>query len=194
MAEHVRPSTPLRGWAFEIAGGQNRGVRRPEPRSPLSRAVAPVAAGFGFFAVLGLILWAVAALMAGEQSQSTTFTPDRLPVGNIKNWAKSIDENGPVIFPGLGTTSGERTLVLDHNGENLEKGWVVYYAYPADRSPDCAVEQVTGTSSFTDCEGRTIDVSELAPPDNGEYPIIEDRRNLFIDLGDRPGDTVPTGS
>ena len=176
------------------AGGQNRSVRRPELRSPLARAVTPVVAGFGFFAVLGLILWAAAALMAGEQSQSTTFTPDRLPVGNIKNWAASIDENGPVIFPGLGTTTGERTLVLDHNGTNVEKGWVVYYAYPADRDPDCAVEQVTGSSNFVDCEGRTIDVTELAPPTNGEYPIIEDRRNLFIDLGDRPGDSiVPAG-
>lgn len=180
--------------AAEHVNGQNRVVRRPELRSPLARAFAPVAAGVGFFAVLGLILWAVAALMAGEQSQSTTFTPDRLPVGNIKVWASSIDKNGPVIFPGLGTTSGERTLVLDHNGENLEKGWVVFYAYPADRDPTCAVEQVTGTSDFVDCEGRTIDVSELAPPTNGEYPIIEDRKNLFIDLGDRPGDSIaPNG-
>ena len=163
-------------------------------RSPLARAVVPVLAGLGFFLVLGLVLWAFAALMSGEQSQTSTFTPDRLPVGNVQRWAESIDDDGPVLFPGLGTTSGERTLVLDHNGENLEKGWVVYYAYPADRGPNCAVEQVTGLSNFVDCEGRTIDVTELAPPTNGEYPIIEDRRNLFIDLGDRPGDSIaPAG-
>ena len=81
--------------------------------------------------------------------------------------------------------------MLDHNGTNVEKGWVVYYAYPADRGPECAVEQVEGTDAFVDCEGRTLDVSELSPPTNGEYPIVEDRKTIFIDLGERPGDTTP---
>lgn len=159
-------------------------------RSPVTRAVVPVLAGIGFFLVLGLVLWAFAALMSGEQSQTSTFTPDRLPVGNVERWAESIDADGPVLFPGLGTTSGERTLVLDHEGENPEKGWVVYYAHPADRDASCAVEQVPSTSTFLDCEGRTLDVTELAPPTNGEYTIIEDRTQLFIDLGERPGDTT----
>lgn len=155
--------------------------------------MAPVAAGLGFFAVLGFVLWGAAALMAGEQSQSTTFTPDRLPVGDVQRWAASIEEHGPVIFPGLGTTTGERTIVLDHDGTNVEKGWVIYYAHPADRDASCAVEQVEKSDDFVDCEGRTIDVTELAPPTEGEYPIIEDRTRLYIDLGDRPGDTVPAG-
>ena len=166
-------------------------MQRPELRSPLARAVAPVAAGLGFFTVLGLLMWGIASLMAGEQAQTTTFTPDRLQVGSITRWAESIDTDGPVLFPGLGTTSGERTLVLDHNGTNVEKGWVVYYAYPADRGPECAVEQVEGTDDFVDCEGRTLDVTELSPPTNGEYPIVEDRKTIFIDLGERPGDTTP---
>ncbi len=166
-------------------------MRRPELRSPLARAVAPVVAGLVFFAVLGVLLWGIASLMSGEQAQTTTFTPDRLSVGSITRWADSIEENGPVLFPGLGTTSGERTLVLDHNGTNVEKGWVVYYAYPADRGPECAVVQIERTDSFTDCDGRTIDVSELSPPTNGEYPIVEDRKTIYIDLGERPGDTTP---
>jgi hypothetical protein len=164
-------------------------------RSPLTRALVPVLAGLGFFVILGLVLWAFAALMSGEQSQTSTFTPDRLPVGNVERWAESIDADGPVLFPGLGTTTGERTLVLDHEGDNPEKGWVVYYAHPADRDASCTVEQIQGTSSFLDCDGRTIDVTDLALPDNGEYPIIEDRTQLYIDLGDRPGDTtVPSTS
>lgn len=169
-------------------------MRRVELRSPLARAVAPVAAGLGFFLVLGLIMWGIASLMSGEQTQTTTFTPDRLPVGNVVRWSESIDAEGPVIFPGLGTTSGERTLVLDHEGTNPERGWVVYYAHPADRDDTCAVEQVTGTDEFVDCEGRTIAVTDLAPPANGEYPIIEDRTMLYIDLGERTNDTTTTVS
>ena len=164
----------------------------PEFRSPISRAVVPVLAGLGFFAVLGLIMWGIAALMAGEQAQTTTFTPDRLPIGNVDQWAKSIDTNGPVLFPGLGTTSGERTIVLDHNGTDSERGWVVYYAFPADRDVTCAIEQIVGTDTFTDCEGRTIGIDELAPPANGEYPIIEDRVALYIDLGERANDVTTT--
>ena len=172
--------------------GQTHDVALPKFRSPLGRSVTPVLAGLGFFAVLGLIMWGIAALMAGEQAQTTTFTPDRLPIGNVDQWAESIDANGPVLFPGLGTTSGERTIVLDHNGTNSERGWVVYYAFPADRDVTCAIQQVIGTDTFTDCDGRTIAVEDLAPPSNGEFPIIEDRVALFIDLGERANDVTTT--
>ncbi len=160
-------------------------MRPIQLRSPLARAVVPVLAGIGFFAVLGLVLWGIAALMAGQQEATTTFTPDRLEVGNVVRWAGSIDDEGPIIFAGLGTVTGERTLVLDHDGDDPERGWRVYYAYPADRGPDCPVEQITGTDRFVDCDGRTIAVSELAPPTNGEFPVVEDRTRLFIDLGGR---------
>lgn len=166
-------------------------MRRVELRSPLARAVTPVVAGLGFFVVLGLVLWGMAALMSGEQTQTTTFTPSRLPVGNVVRWAESIDVDGPVIFPGLGTNTGERTLVLHHVGTNPERGWVLYYAHPADRAASCAVEQVVGTDQFVDCDGRTISVADLAPPANGEFPIIEDRTMLYIDLGERSNDSVP---
>lgn len=168
-------------------------MRRPELSSPGARAVAPVLGGIGFFAVLALILFGIAALMSGEQAQTSTFIPDRLQVGNVERWSETIDANGPVLFPGLGTLTGERTIVLDHNGSDPQRGWIVYYAHPADRDASCAVEQIEGTDEFTDCENRTVDVGELAPPTNGEYPVIEDRKVLFIDLGDRPLDptTIP---
>jgi hypothetical protein len=152
--------------------------------------MAPVIAGLAFFGLLGLVLWGIAAVMSGEQSQSTTFTPDRLPVGNIQRWSESIQATGPVIFPGLGTTLGERTLVLNHTGTNPERGWSVYYAHPADRPPSCAIEQIIKTDTFTDCDGRAISIVDLAPPANGEFPIIEDRTMLYIDLGERTFETT----
>jgi hypothetical protein len=56
----------------------------------------------------------------------------------------------------------------------------------------CAIEQIVGTDTFTDCDGRTISVEDLAPPTNGEYPVIEDRVALFIDLGERANDVTTT--
>ncbi len=185
----LSPTGPKQGLT-----GQNLSVRLPELRSPGVRAFAPVLAGLGFFAILGLVLWGIAAVMSGEQVQTTTLTPDRLKVGNIQRWSQSIDEEGPVLFPGLGTTTGTRTIVLDHVGDNPERGWTIHYAYPADRSESCAVEQVPGTKTFTDCDGRELDVSDLALPTNGEFPIIEDRSTLYIDLGDRPLDASTTST
>lgn len=189
----ARTDTAPNDGAVDGVGGQNRRVRTPEFRSPLARAVAPVLAGLAFFGVLGLVLWGIAAVMSGEQVQTTTLTPDRLQVGDVRTWSKSIQEKGPVLFPGLGTTTGDRTLVLHHEGDNPETGWTIHYAFPADRDESCAVEQIRNTSTFEDCEGRVIDVTQLAVPTGGEFPLIEDRTTLYIDLGDRPLDstTVP---
>lgn len=148
--------------------------------------------GLGFFAVLALVLWGIAAVMSGEQVQTTTLTPDRLKVGDVRRWAESIDEAGPVLFPGLGTTTGTRTIVLDHDGDNPERGWSIRYAYPADREVTCPVVQIPGTDTFTDCDDRTVAFSDLALPTGGEFPIIEDRTMLYIDLGDRPLDATTT--
>ena len=167
-------------------------MRLPELRSPVARAVAPVVAGLGFFAFLGFLLCGIASVMSGEQAQTTTLTPDRLKVGDIRRWSESINEDGPVLFPGLGTTFGTRTIVLDHEGDNPETGWSLHYAYPADRDDSCAIEQIPGTDTFSDCEGRTLDVSDLAVPTGGEFPIIEDRTILYIDLGERPLDSIPS--
>lgn len=170
--------------------GQNQVMRLPEFRSPAGRAVLPVVGGIAFLGLLGLVLWGIAAVMSGEGAQTTTFTPDRLKVGSIRAWAVSIEDKGPVLFPGLGTSTGDRTLVLDHEGDNPERGWNLYYAYPADRDATCTIVQVPKTDEFTDCDGRTITVRDLALPTQGEFPVIEDRTTLYIDLGEPP--TVPS--
>ena len=50
------------------------------------------------------------------------------------------------------------------------------------RDASCTVEQVVGTRGFIDCDGNTIDVSELSPPDAGVNPVVENQRVLIIDL------------
>ena len=44
------------------------------------------------------------------------------------------------------------------------------------------VEQIVGTRSFVDCDGREVDVSELSPPDQGVFPRVDGRETLVIDL------------
>jgi hypothetical protein len=154
-----------------------------ELRSPFARAVVPVVAGVAVLGLIALLTWGMAAYISrGDVETSERLAPSTLNLGSVTARADEVAESGPLIIPGLNTTIGERTLVLDHEGDIAADGWVVYYAFPADRDATCAVEQVRGTARFVDCEGRELDVTALAPPSSGVRPVVESRERLLIDL------------
>jgi hypothetical protein len=158
-------------------------------RSPFARAVVPVVAGAAAIALILLATWGVAALISGGDADlAERLAPPTFRVGEVDNIAEEIAERGPLLLPGLNTTTGQRTVVLDHTGTDPTRGWHAYWAYPADRDPACVVVQTEGTSSFTDCNGRELDVSELAPPP-GVKPVVQDQRVLYLDLR---GATTPS--
>ncbi len=143
----------------------------------------PVLGGLAFLVFIGLVTWGVAAWISqGGASVTETLTPTRFTVGSVESSARIVEEEGPILFPGLNTTTGERTLVLDHEGDDPTRGWTIYYAYPAGRDADCAVEQIVGTRDFIDCDGNTINVTELSPPASGVNPVVENQRVLIINL------------
>ena len=155
----------------------------PELRSPFARAVVPVLGGAALLALLAGFTWAIAAwISGGGGTTSDRLAPSVWTVGQVEPLSESIAEDGPLYFPELGTSIGERSIVVDHTGDVAADGWRIYWAYPADRSAECVVEQVRGTRQFTDCEGRTIEVEQLAPPDAGVFPRVEDRTTLVLDL------------
>lgn len=140
----------------------------------------------GGLVVLALIAgftWAFAAFISRGGSEATErIAPSEFTIGNVETLAAVVAEDGPLLFPELGTAIGTRSIVVDHEGSVPADGWRVYWAYPADRDAGCVVEQIVGSSSFVDCDGRTIDVSELSPPDAGVFPRVEDRTILVVDL------------
>jgi hypothetical protein len=142
-----------------------------------------VVAGLVVLALLGLSTWAMAAyISSGDTETSERLAPSTFTVGGVENLAEIVADDGPLLFPELGTAIGTRSIVVDHTGDVPADGWRVYWAYPADREPTCVVEQVPGTSEFVDCDGRTLDVSQLSPPDEGVFPRVDDRTTLVIDL------------
>ena len=142
----------------------------------------PVAGGIAFFVLLALVTWGIAAWISrGGAEVTERLAPSRFEVGSAQSAALIVEEDGPIIFPGLNTTTGERTFVLDHEGDDPTRGWRVFYAHPVDR-PDCPVEQVVGTRDFIDCDGATITVDDLSPPASGVFPVVENQRVLYIDL------------
>jgi hypothetical protein len=142
---------------------------------PVLGGIAVLAAIFA--ATLGIAAWN----SRGGGEPTTRLAPRELPVGNVESVAETIAETGPILFPGLNTTTGRRTLVLDHDGEDSTRGWRVYLAYPADADASCAVTQIRGTNRFTDCHGDEVTVSELARPTDA-CPIVEQRRRIAIGL------------
>ena len=151
------------------------------PSSPFARAVLPIAGGIVFFAALFGVTWLMATYVTNN-TEVTTATGDRtFVVGEVADIAKSISESGPVLYPDLRDPLGKRSIVIEHNGTDVAKGWQVYYAYPADRTDACLVIQIEKTHTFTDCEGRTLSVEQLMPPTDVR-PIVENKSTLLIDL------------
>jgi len=151
-------------------------------RSPAVRAIVPVLGGALLLGTIMGVTWLIAAFISGGGGESTErLAPPTFDVGDVERVAASVAEDGPILFPGLNTTTGERTLVLDHEGADPARGWRVYWAYPADRDASCPVEQVEGSARFVDCDGREIAVTALALPD-GVNPVVENQRRLSIDL------------
>lgn len=167
-------------------------MRTPRLRSPLARAVVPVAGGIAFFALFFGGLW-VAAIVINHRADPTSAINNKVfEVGKVTSMAKAVDKDGPILFPDLQSPDGIRSVVLDHTGSNPATGWQVYYAYPADRDANCLATHVQGTRSFTDCDGRTIKVEALMPPTEVR-PIVENRKTLYIDLrGITTGSTATT--
>ena len=128
-------------------------------------------------------MWGIAAFISrGGAEESERLAPSTFTIGNVTGLAETVATEGPLFFPELGTAIGTRSIVVDHEGDVAADNWRVYWAYPADRDETCVVEQVPGTRSFIDCDGRTLDVAELSPPDIGVVPRVQDRTTLIIDL------------
>ncbi len=138
--------------------------------------------GITVLAAIALFLWIIAAYISdGDVETSDRLAPDRFTVASVETAAAEVADNGPILFPGLNTTTGERSIVLDHEGDEPEAGWRIYFAYPADSDPSCAVTQIQGTAQFVDCTDRQVPVTDLAPPTPGFNPVVEDGV-LYIDL------------
>jgi hypothetical protein len=155
-------------------------LERLRPKSALGRAVLPVVGGLAFFVLVAAATWGIAAtLSANSDRVNERLAPLTFEVGNTEYLAGLIADDGPLLFQGLIGTDAKRSLVLDHTGDLVDKGWRIRLAHPADREPTCAVTQVRHSRQFIDCDGRTLEVDDLARPVD-ILPIVGD--TVIIDL------------
>jgi hypothetical protein len=153
----------------------------PRLRSPLARAVVPVLGGIAFFALFFAGLWLIATVINNRAEPDSEIGNRVFEVGKVVAMAKAIAADGPLLLPDLQSPDGVRSIVLDHEGSDPATGWQVYYGFPVDRDANCLVTHVQGSRTFTDCENRTIQVSQLMAPSEVR-PIVENKKTLYIDL------------
>lgn len=140
-----------------------------------------MAAGIGFFALLALMLWGVAALISRNPDQTSANLSGTIQeMGSAVNLADTIATDGPIVLNDL--IGDDSHIVLSHSGDDPNKGWAIHLAHPADRDATCQVEVVRGTDTFTDCEGRTLGIDDLALPPLGVAPIVGADGLLSLDL------------
>ena len=156
-------------------------MKRVEFTSPVARAVMPIVAGIAGFALLFGVTWILASTSTNNRQSRPETLPQTFEIGEVKDVAKSIDQDGPILYPDLRDATGKRSIVIDHTGTNPAKGWQVYYAYPADRPETCLVEHLQKSRNFKDCDGRTLAVEQLKLPLDVR-PIVENLKTLLIDL------------
>jgi hypothetical protein len=142
-----------------------------------------VLGGIGFFALLALVLWGIASLVAQNGSGATAnLATNVFRPGSVVRYAAIIDQDGPVLFPDLLGTDGDKSIVLHHTGDDPMTDWWIYLGHPADRPIACKVTQIQHTDQFTDCDGRTISVEGLARPPKGVRPVVSADGILTLDL------------
>ena len=92
----------------------------------------PVLGGALVFLVIAGFTWAIAGYISdGDTSTSDRLAPSTFTIGRVDTLAATVAEDGPLLFPELGTAIGTRSIVVDHVGTVDAVGWRVYWAYPA---------------------------------------------------------------
>jgi hypothetical protein len=139
---------------------------RFRPRSNLSRALLPVVGGLAFFGLLALATWGIASVMSRNPDQvENRLAATVFEVGNTEFVANLIAEDGPILFQGLIGDSADRSVVLNHTGDDPGRLWTVRYAFPADGDAMLAVPErvrpiVSGNVISLDLRGAAEDAGE----------------------------------
>lgn len=100
--------------------------------------------------VLALALFATAVLIhaSTKKDNSGVRLGDRtFQAGNAEKKAQLIAETGPIPYPDV-SGRNERPIFLQHLGQDPEKGWYAFLAYPSTKSADCPWEWVASKEQF----------------------------------------------
>lgn len=149
----------------------------PQRAKPSARAlVLTGVAGVAAAALLVGLFVSLATKEEGLQLGDKVFT-----AGRADRLARSIERDGPVLYPDPLKRSAGRNIYIQHLGEKATAGWLAFEAQVSD--PRCQLVWDEGTRTFTDpCTKATF-------PEDGDglrqYPATVEDGNVVVDLRPR---------
>ena len=113
-------------------------------------------------------LWLVTLAIGGRNSPDLRLGDQTFPAGNAEKLAKGIAADGPRLY---GDVSGrqDRDMILQHRGDDPDKGWTAFLAAPIDQARDCTWDWQPDEEIFRAKCDRTI----TAPADGKGLPQFE---------------------
>lgn len=115
--------------------------------------------------VLALALALVTLALGNKKSADLKIGDQTFQGGSTERLSKEIAERGPIFY---GDVSGrmDRDMILQHQGDDTEKGWHAFLAAPIDKSRDCTWQWKPKEEIFR----AKCDPSLTAPADGTGLP------------------------
>ncbi|MEO6987632.1 MAG: hypothetical protein ABI239_03200 [Aquihabitans sp.] len=125
---------------------------------------AALVASVGIIALF-LGLWLVTLAIGGRNSPDLRLGDQTFKAGNAEKLAAGIAKDGPRLY---GDVSGrqDRDMILQHLGDDPDKGWSAFLAAPIDRARDCTWEWQADEELFR----AKCDPKLTAPADGKDLP------------------------
>jgi hypothetical protein len=159
------------------------------------RALA-VAAG-GVVAAIGVA--AALAVLANRGTVDVRLGSETFAKQDAEDAAERVAEDGPILY--ADTAGGDRDIVLQHLGDDVEEGWIALAARPPGVSRECTIQWDPEAQVFRlldsseevsrECDGREF-------PADGEglptYPVtVDSDGKLDVDLNAADRTTSTSG-
>lgn len=141
--------------------------------SPVAQSGSNHVGRAALVATVGIILmfaglWLVTLAIGDRNSPDIRLGDQTFQAGNAEKLAAGIAADGPRLY---GDVSGEqdRDMILQHLGDDPDKGWTAFLAAPIDQARDCTWEWQADEELFR----AKCDQTLTAPADGKGLPQFE---------------------
>lgn len=132
----------------------------------------------GGVAVVAALVIGLIAVNLGQQSGRLVLGDVDFSSLNTDNMAEEIADDGPILWPDIGT--GSRDIWLQHLGDDPSDGWYAFDARDVGVSRECNVVWDADDDEFENpCTNERYPANGDGLP---QIPVFLDQRRLIIDI------------
>jgi hypothetical protein len=153
----------------------------PVERGPQINLRSALVLGLSGVFVAGA-LFVFVAWLAGSGGVEVQLGDDEFENLQTERIAAEIADRGPILFSDV--AGGDRDIILQHLGDDLEHGWLAFDAQQPGADRSCFFAWNPDDEVFVEtCDGTVL------PPDGGDQPtyevyLVDEGERLVVDLND----------